>query len=90
MLSLDGKSFAIEHYYSAARLNIYANKLAMDDQFLTSSLCITVAVGMAITGHPPHRSGRALLTHPAPILGIWRKTAAQDKDALFADMAAIS
>lgn len=25
-----------------------------------------VAVGMAVTCHPPHRSGRALLTHPAP------------------------
>ena len=25
-----------------------------------------VTVGMAVTRHPPHRSGRALLTHPAP------------------------
>ncbi len=25
-----------------------------------------VAVGMAVTRHPPHRFGRALLTHPAP------------------------
>jgi hypothetical protein len=49
-----------------------------------------VAVGMAITGHPPHRSGRALLTHPAPILGIWRRTAVQDKDELFVGLAAIS
>nr|WP_112139226.1 transposase [Marinomonas primoryensis] len=30
----------------------------------------SVAVGMVITDHPPHRSGRALLTHPAPTLGI--------------------
>ncbi|HGF5285322.1 TPA: hypothetical protein ACF376_004566, partial [Vibrio parahaemolyticus] len=27
---------------------------------------LPVAVGMAVTCHPPHRSGRALLTHPAP------------------------
>lgn len=26
----------------------------------------TVAVGMPVTRHPPRRSGRALLTHPAP------------------------
>src|SRR5690606_31710522 len=26
----------------------------------------SVAVGMPVTRHPPHRSGRALLTHPAP------------------------
>ena len=49
-----------------------------------------VAVGMAITGHPPHRSGRALLTHPAPISGIWRRTAVQDKDELSVGLAAIS
>src|SRR6185436_20663424 len=28
-----------------------------------------VGVGMTITNHPLHRSGRALLTHPAPALG---------------------
>src|SRR5450432_499561 len=28
-----------------------------------------VGVGMTITDHPLHRSGRALLTHPAPALG---------------------
>ena len=28
-----------------------------------------VAVGTALTGRPPHRSGRALLTHPAPASG---------------------
>ncbi len=27
---------------------------------------LTVAVGMPVTRHPPHRSGLALLTHPAP------------------------
>ena len=28
-----------------------------------------VAVGMALTSHPPHRSGRAGLPHPAPASG---------------------
>src|SRR6267378_2353344 len=32
-------------------------------------LRMTVGVGMTITSHPLHRSGRALLTHPAPALG---------------------
>ncbi len=43
----------------------------------------SVAVGIAVTGYPPHRSGRALLTHPAPTSGVWRKSAAKDKDAQF-------
>src|SRR5713226_10695822 len=30
---------------------------------------LTVGVGMTVTNHPLHRSGRALLTHPAPALG---------------------
>src|SRR5260370_33959886 len=30
---------------------------------------LTVGVGMTITNHPLHRSGRALLTHPAPASG---------------------
>jgi hypothetical protein len=29
-----------------------------------------VAVGMPVTRHPPRRSGRALLTHPAPALSL--------------------
>ena len=41
-----------------------------------------VAVGTRVTSCPPHRSGRALLTHPAPTLGEWRKSAAQDKGGL--------
>lgn len=41
-----------------------------------------VAVGTSVTSCPPHRSGRALLTHPAPTLGEWRKSAAQDKGGL--------
>jgi hypothetical protein len=30
---------------------------------------LLVAVGMPITRHPPHRSGHALLAHPAPTWG---------------------
>ena len=30
---------------------------------------VGVAVGMALTGHPPHRSRRALLMHRAPASG---------------------
>ena len=40
-----------------------------------------VAVGMPISRHPPHRSGQALLTHPAPTLSIWRQSVCRDKDA---------
>ena len=29
-----------------------------------------IAVGMPITGHPPHRSGQARFEHPAPTLGV--------------------
>ena len=29
-----------------------------------------IAVGMPIAGHPPHRSGHAQFTHPAPTLGV--------------------
>src|SRR5688572_7912312 len=38
---------------------------------LTRSKCDSyfVGVGMVITDHPLHRSGRALLTHPALALG---------------------
>lgn len=42
-----------------------------------------VTVGIAITSHPPHRTGRALLTHTATTLGIWRKSVAQDKGEQF-------
>ena len=47
---------------------------------LVSGSSQVVAVGMVITDHPPHRSGRALLTHPAPTSGIWRKSVVPDKD----------
>ena len=46
--------------------------------FLVTSL--SIAVGMAVTRHPPHRSGRALLTHPVPTLGVWRRNVVPDKD----------
>ena len=29
-----------------------------------------IAVGMPIAEHPPHRSGHAQFTHPAPTLGV--------------------
>lgn len=32
-----------------------------------------VAVGMPVTWHPPHRSQGAVLTHWAPLLGVWRQ-----------------
>jgi len=32
-----------------------------------------VAVGMPVTRHPLHRSVRALLTHTAPILSVYRQ-----------------
>jgi len=34
-----------------------------------------VAVGTPVTRRPPHRSGRALLMHPAPTSGVWREEA---------------
>jgi len=37
---------------------------------LLASLPAHIAVGTAITGRPPHRSGRARLRHPAPTLGV--------------------
>src|SRR5712675_899422 len=33
------------------------------------SIFPTIAVGMPITEHPPHRAGRAAFPHPAPNLG---------------------
>jgi len=29
-----------------------------------------IAVGMPVTGHPPHRTGRAAFPHPAPTLDV--------------------
>jgi hypothetical protein len=33
-------------------------------------LTFEIAVGMPITGHPPHRTGRAAFPHPAPTLDV--------------------
>ena len=33
-----------------------------------AGLVLWIAVGMPITGHPPHRTGRAAFPHPAPTL----------------------
>ncbi len=33
---------------------------------------ILVAVGIPVTGYPPHRSRRARFTHRAPASGVWR------------------
>ena len=38
-------------------------------------------VGMPVTRHPPHRSGLALLTHPALTSDVWRRSALWDKGA---------
>ena len=35
-----------------------------------SHFIILVAVGIRVAPHPPHRSGREALPHPAPTLGI--------------------
>ena len=35
-------------------------------------LLVVIAVGMPVTQHPPHRSGLALLTHPALTSDVWR------------------
>jgi hypothetical protein len=40
-----------------------------------------VAVGMLVTRHPLHRSARALLTHTAPILSVYRQIVCLAKDA---------
>ena len=42
---------------------------------------LRVAVGTTISDRPPHRSVRALLTHTAPTLDIWRRSARSGKDA---------
>jgi class 3 adenylate cyclase len=37
---------------------------------VASAFPTTIAVGMPITGHPPHRTGRAAFPHPAPTLDV--------------------
>jgi hypothetical protein len=41
-------------------------------------LVVTVAVGISIARHPPHRPVRALLTHTVLTLDIWRRSAQWD------------
>jgi hypothetical protein len=50
---------------SPARLPSWQYSLSSSD---------TVAVGMPVTRHPPHRSPRAALPHEAPILDGWRQS----------------
>jgi hypothetical protein len=54
------------HYIESALALFHANP-ALVIRKVTEDLL--VGVGMTITDHPLHRSGRALLTHPAPALG---------------------
>ena len=42
---------------------------------------VTVAVGTALAGGPPHRSQRAGLPHWAPTLGEWRRSGPPGRDA---------
>jgi hypothetical protein len=44
----------------------------------------TVAVGMPVSQHPPHRSPRAVLPHEAPISDEWRQSELVDMDEEYA------
>src|SRR6516225_9778558 len=46
----------------------------------SSSRSATVAVGMPVAQHPPHRSPRAALPHEALILDEWRQSELGDMD----------
>src|SRR5262249_33438465 len=50
----------------------------------SSSRSATVAVGMPVSQHPPHRSPRAVLPHEAPISDEWRQCEHGDKDEEYA------
>jgi len=39
----------------------------------------TLAVGMPVARHPPHRSPRAALPHEALILDVWRQSGLGDR-----------
>jgi hypothetical protein len=58
---------------------INANAESIDMHFLFE-FDRRVAVGMRITPHPPHRSVRALPTHPAPTSDAFRQTLHGEKD----------
>lgn len=49
-----------KYLFSAARSSRYCHSYSEP---------ASVAVGIAVTGYPPRRSGHALLTHPAPTSG---------------------
>jgi hypothetical protein len=44
----------------------------------------TVAVGMPVSQHPPHRSPRAVLPHEASISDEWRQSELVDTDEEYA------
>jgi len=46
-----------------------------------NAIAPTVAVGMPVAQHPPHRSVRAEFPHTAPISDEWRRNERQDMDA---------
>ncbi|WP_118987972.1 hypothetical protein [Photorhabdus sp. CRCIA-P01] len=73
----------IDYDGNKTTLTFYPDTLEGYSVVLTTNNGYLVAVGIAVTGYPPHRSGRALLTHPAPTSGVWRKSAAKDKDVQF-------
>jgi hypothetical protein len=53
-----------------ARAMGFAQRLRKNwDEGAARRSCVLVAVGMRITAHPPHRTGRAQFGHPAPASG---------------------
>jgi hypothetical protein len=51
---------------------------------IVSKDSLTVAVGMPVSQHPPHRSPRAVLPHEAPISDEWRQSELVDTDEEYA------
>ena len=43
-------------------------------EHLVENVPVSVAVGTALSGGPPHRSGRAELPHPALTSGVWHRS----------------
>ena len=56
---------------------------------MSGNLRSGIAVGIRITGYPPHRSRRAQLAHRAPTLGVWRRTSGRATDEGFVAVAAM-
>ena len=67
-----------DHESAARQLFYLQNELQTCEAFgtLTSEIEMHIAVGTALTGGPPHRSQRALLTH-------WAPTSGHDAQSLF-------